>query len=41
MSGNLSTTLGGSGYQGTILFSDIIGFTAMSEALALRKWSPD
>jgi class 3 adenylate cyclase len=34
MSGNLSTTLGGSGYEGTILFSDIIGFTAMSEALA-------
>jgi class 3 adenylate cyclase len=34
MSGNLSTTLGGSGYHGTILFADIIGFTAMSEALA-------
>jgi class 3 adenylate cyclase len=33
MSGNLSTTLGGSGYHGTILFADIIGFTAMSEAL--------
>jgi class 3 adenylate cyclase len=34
MSGNLSTTLGGSGYHGTVLFADIIGFTAMSEALA-------
>ncbi len=34
MSGDLSTALGGSAYRGTVLFSDIIGFTAMSESLS-------
>lgn len=33
MSGDLTTALGGSAYHGTVLFSDIIGFTAMSESL--------
>jgi class 3 adenylate cyclase len=34
MSGDVTTALGGDTYQGTILFADIIGFTAMSEAMA-------
>jgi adenylate cyclase len=34
MSGDVTTALGGKAYQGTILFADIIGFTAMSEAMA-------
>lgn len=34
MSGDLTTELGGQTYQGTILFADIIGFTAMSERMA-------
>lgn len=33
MSGDLTTALGGSAYRGTVLFSDIIGFTTMSESL--------
>jgi adenylate cyclase len=34
MSGDITTSLGGKAYHGTILFSDIIGFTAMSEGMA-------
>jgi adenylate cyclase len=34
ISGDITTELGGSAYQGTVLFSDIIGFTAMSESLS-------
>ncbi len=34
MSGDVTTALGGHNYRGTILFADIIGFTAMSEAMA-------
>ena len=34
MSGDVTTSLGGDTYQGTILFADIIGFTTMSEAMA-------
>jgi adenylate cyclase len=34
MSGDLTTALGGNAYQGTVLFSDIIGFTAMSESMS-------
>lgn len=33
MSNNLNTELGGKRYNGTIFFSDIIGFTAMSETM--------
>jgi adenylate cyclase len=33
MSGDVNTALGGSAYQGTVLFCDIIGFTAMSESM--------
>ena len=33
MSGEVTTTLGGDAYQGTILLADIIGFTAMSEKM--------
>ncbi len=33
MSGDLSSELGGQAYRGTILFSDIIGFTRMSETM--------
>ena len=33
MSGEVTATLGGDAYQGTILLADIIGFTAMSEKL--------
>ncbi len=33
LSGNLDIALGGRTYHGTILFSDIIGFTRMSEAM--------
>jgi adenylate cyclase len=34
MSGDVTTALGGNNYHGTILFSDIIGFTTMSEAMS-------
>lgn len=34
MSGDITTALGGKAYHGTILFSDIIGFTAMSEGMS-------
>ncbi len=34
MSGDITTALGGNTYNGTILFSDIIGFTTMSEAMS-------
>lgn len=34
MSGDFTTELGGTPYRGTILFSDIVGFTAMSEHVA-------
>jgi adenylate cyclase len=34
MSGDVTTALGGNAYQGTILFADIIGFTAMSEGMS-------
>ena len=34
MSGDVTTALGGDTYRGTILFADMIGFTAMSEAMA-------
>jgi adenylate cyclase len=33
MSGEVTATLGGDAYQGTILLADIIGFTAMSEKM--------
>ncbi|MFH0911311.1 MAG: adenylate/guanylate cyclase domain-containing protein, partial [Planctomycetota bacterium] len=33
MSGDLSSDLGGNAYRGTVFFSDIIGFTAMSESM--------
>ncbi len=33
MAGDLPTALGGNAYQGIVLFADIIGFTAMSEAM--------
>lgn len=33
MEGALNTDLGGKSYEGTIFFSDIIGFTAMSETM--------
>lgn len=33
MSGGLSSELGGKAYRGTILFSDIIGFTSMSQTM--------
>ncbi|MEE9149995.1 MAG: adenylate/guanylate cyclase domain-containing protein [Candidatus Tectomicrobia bacterium] len=34
MSGDVTTALGGNSYNGTVLFADIIGFTAMSETLS-------
>ena len=34
MSGDITTALDGKAYHGTILLSDIIGFTAMSEAMS-------
>lgn len=34
MNGDINTELGGNSYHGTIFFSDIIGFTAMSETMA-------
>jgi adenylate cyclase len=34
MSGDVTTSLGGDTYRGTVLFADIIGFTTMSEAMA-------
>ncbi len=33
MDGDLSTELGGNAYRGTVFFSDIIGFTRMSETM--------
>lgn len=33
MAGDLDTELGGKSYRGTVFFSDIIGFTAMSETM--------
>ena len=39
MSGEVTATLGGDAYQGTILLADIIGFTAMSEKMPpLGSW---
>jgi adenylate cyclase len=34
MSGNLTTTLGGKIYHGTVMFCDIIGFTGMNETMS-------
>ena len=36
-SGSIDVGLGGRGYQGTVLFSDMIGFTRMSEGLAPER----
>ncbi len=37
LNGNLSTDLGGREYTGTVFFSDIIGFTRMSERLSAQQ----
>ncbi len=37
LSGDINTELGGKEYEGTVFFSDIIGFTAMSEKMEARE----
>ncbi len=37
LNGNLSTELGGKEYTGTVFFSDIIGFTQMSEKMSAQQ----